>query len=145
MPFADYEDITIANIKCACQKYFLPRVGKNVICDVLAGEQGPSCSTLEQIPDIKLVHIRFIQRPDKEQLDHMEYKSDIFSPPAMSNKKRKITSDPMPPPTEFKTASTGLSKRMKTFPKSLSVSDMMKLGKVVKKKASTAIALRSFD
>ena len=36
--FADYEDITIANIKCACQKYFLPRVGKNVICDVLAGE-----------------------------------------------------------------------------------------------------------
>ena len=34
---------------------------------------------------------------------------------------------------------------MKTFPKSLSVSDMMKLGKVVKKKASTAITLRSFD
>ncbi len=30
------------------------------------------------------------------------------------------------------------------FPKSLSVSDMMKLGKVIKKTANTAIELRSF-
>ena len=75
----------------ACQKHFLPRVGKNLVCDVLAGEQGPSCSMVEQIPDLKLVHVRFIK-----------------------------------------------------FPKSLSVSDMMRLRKVIKKTVNVAIEMRSF-
>ena len=38
VPFADYEDITLPNIKLACEKHFLPTVGKSVTCDVLAGE-----------------------------------------------------------------------------------------------------------
>ena len=59
VPFAEYEDLTLANIKLACEKYFSNTVGKSV---VLASEQGPSCSTLEQVPDLRLVHIRFIQR-----------------------------------------------------------------------------------
>ena len=29
----------------------------------MAGEQGPSCHTMEQIPNIKLIHIRFLDRP----------------------------------------------------------------------------------
>eukprot|EP00794_Sanderia_malayensis_P004140 gene4140-4693_t len=29
-------------------------------CDVLADERGPSCKSFEQIPDLKLIHIRFI-------------------------------------------------------------------------------------
>ena len=32
-----------------------------MICDVLAGEQGPSCASLDQIPDLKVVHVRFIE------------------------------------------------------------------------------------
>ena len=61
VPFAEYEDLTLANIKLACEKYFSNTVGKSVVCDVLASEQGPSCSTLEQVPDLRLIHIRFIQ------------------------------------------------------------------------------------
>ena len=62
MPFVEYEDLTLANIKLACEKYFSNTVAKSVVCDVLASEQGPSCSTLEQVPDLRLIHIRFIQR-----------------------------------------------------------------------------------
>ena len=30
-------------------------------CDILAGEQGPSCSTLDQTPDLnKVIHVRFL-------------------------------------------------------------------------------------
>jgi hypothetical protein len=40
---SDSEDLTIEIIKRACETHFLPQIGKNVVCDVLAGEQGPSC------------------------------------------------------------------------------------------------------
>ena len=29
-------------------------------CDVLAGEQGPSCYSLKQLPSLKVIHVRFI-------------------------------------------------------------------------------------
>ena len=35
-------------------------------CDVLAGEQGPSCFSVKQIPDFKVIHVRFIERSDGE-------------------------------------------------------------------------------
>lgn len=41
VPF-EHEEITIANIKDACKKHF-NQIEKNLICDVLAGERGPSC------------------------------------------------------------------------------------------------------
>ena len=37
-----------------------------MIYDVLMGEQGPSCSSLEQIPDLKVVHVRFIEPNDRD-------------------------------------------------------------------------------
>ena len=54
-----FEEVTIANIKLACEKHFAHRVGKNMSCDVLAAQQGPSCKTMSQIPN-KLIHVRFI-------------------------------------------------------------------------------------
>lgn len=33
---------------------------KNPVCDILAGEEGSSCKTLSQIPDPKVVYVRFI-------------------------------------------------------------------------------------
>ena len=86
VPFADYEDITLPNIKLACEKHFLPTVGKSVMCDVLAGEQGPSCSTLEQIPDLKLNHIGFIERQEQD------HESNIFPSPDEPPKRKKETS-----------------------------------------------------
>ena len=60
VPFEEDEEMTIGNIKSACERYFIPKIGKNLDCDVLAGEQGPSCKTVSQIPDLKVVYVRFI-------------------------------------------------------------------------------------
>ena len=47
------------------EKHFGRGVSGNLKCDVLAGEQGPSCHTLEQVPNInKLIHVRFIIEND---------------------------------------------------------------------------------
>ena len=50
VPFDESEEMTIGNIKSACERHFLPKIGKNLVCDILAGEQGPSCKSLSQIP-----------------------------------------------------------------------------------------------
>ena len=48
VPF-EYEELTVENIKRACLSHFDVREG--CVCDVLAGEQGPSCSSVKQIPN----------------------------------------------------------------------------------------------
>ena len=37
-----------------------------MICDVLAGEQGPSCASLDQIPDLKVVQVCFIEPNNRD-------------------------------------------------------------------------------
>ena len=37
-----------------------------MVCDILAGEQGPSCGTVQQIPNTKLIHVRFIDETEVE-------------------------------------------------------------------------------
>ena len=46
VPFPEDMDFDIENIKNACVKYFSPSIGKDVVCDVLAAEQGPSCKSV---------------------------------------------------------------------------------------------------
>jgi hypothetical protein len=58
VPF-HFEEVTIDNIKKACEKHFVKRVGKNLCCGMLAGEQGPSCKSVSQIQNTKLIHVRF--------------------------------------------------------------------------------------
>ena len=53
MPYK-YEELTIENIRKAC--HFA--VDRTMTCDVLAGEQGPSCNSIKQIPDTKVIHVR---------------------------------------------------------------------------------------
>ena len=110
VPFADYEDITLPNIKLACEKHFLPTVGKSVTCDVLAGEQGPSCSTLEQIPDLKLIHIRFIQRHEQD------HESNIFiNPDGPPKRKRRPASSVPIASTSVESDSTWSPKQIKVL------------------------------
>ena len=45
----DDDELTIEKIKDACLKHSAPQTGSNVVCDVLAGEQGPSCSHIKQV------------------------------------------------------------------------------------------------
>ena len=56
----DDDELKIEKIKGACLKHFAPQTGRNAVCDVLAGEQGPSCSHIKQVPDLKLIYVRFI-------------------------------------------------------------------------------------
>ena len=134
------DDLALNNIKLASQKHFLPGVGKNLVCNMLAGDQGPSCSMVEQIPDLKLVHVRFINVPDKEP-EEDPLKLDDYLPVSnflVPSRKRPETSVPMSP-SRPKHAAHSASR---TFPKSISVSDMIRLGKVIKKTANVAIELR---
>ena len=54
------DELTIEKIKVACLKHFAPQIGSNLVCDVLAGEKGPSCLNIKQVPDLKLIYVRFI-------------------------------------------------------------------------------------
>ena len=50
MPF-DYEELSFENVVKACEKHFRSKVDKDMACDILAGERGPPCTKLSQIPD----------------------------------------------------------------------------------------------
>ena len=143
--------MTIDNIKNACEKHFAETVGKNVCCDVLAGEQGPSCKSMNQIPNSKLIHVRFIPRTinvvDDDEAD-IENTSSL--PPAPSVvRKRKMESASTSyfsrsfPDSKRPTTSNGSPS--KCYPKRLSVLDMMKLGKIVDSRKTTVVDLYSFD
>ena len=56
VPF-EHEEITIANIKDACKKHFRPQIEKNLICDVLAGERGPSCEKMAHISNVEIADL----------------------------------------------------------------------------------------
>lgn len=58
VPFGSEQDLSIENIKIACEKHF--SLGRGLKCDVLAGEQGPCCKATEQIPNMKVIYLRFI-------------------------------------------------------------------------------------
>ena len=56
----EYEEFTVENIRRACEKHFA--VDQSISCYILAGEQGPSCNTVKQIPDSRVIHVRFVER-----------------------------------------------------------------------------------
>jgi hypothetical protein len=64
--FVSYKnsDVTIENLKQACQAHFSSKglMEKGTAIDILAGERGPSCNELAQIPDFKIIHVRFVPR-----------------------------------------------------------------------------------
>lgn len=135
--FEDYGDLTIENIKEACVKHY-NMSSDNILCDVLAGEQGPSCSSLKQIPSLKVIHVRFVDKADVEILD---------PPPIQaSHKKPRIHSvgDLSTTPMSQQTKETSASSPSKFVPRSLSVVDMLKLGKVINKN-TTSIEIYDFD
>ncbi len=58
--------LTIDNIKKACTRQFKRNIGAGMVCDILAGNQGPSCRTVKQIPNLNLIHVQFI--PESEEV-----------------------------------------------------------------------------
>ena len=57
VPF-NFEELTLDNIKMACQTYYKAPMGS---CDVLASDRGPSCTRIEQLKGKKIYYIRFLE------------------------------------------------------------------------------------
>ena len=53
----EYSEVTLENIKGACKVHYR---GNLTTCDILASEQGPSCSWLDEVPRFKVNYVRFI-------------------------------------------------------------------------------------
>ena len=92
VPF-EYEDVTIDNIKKACQKHF--KEHRN--CDVLASEQGPSCSRIDQLLSLKIIHIRFtnekaFRKPPFPEISSFPKTSDILGIPSKHPKSFSVVS-----------------------------------------------------
>ena len=141
-------DITIDGIKQACLIHFQTKghIGKGMEVDILAGERGPTCTSLHQIPDLKLIHVRFIPRVvevDKvglsmPSLGASKGVSSSISLSVRDNYSRYAKSAESPP-------KSSRAKRSQTFPKSLSLSTMLNLGRVIKTPSDlTVIDLSTF-
>lgn len=162
VPFPEKLEFNIENIKSACLKHFAPTIEDDIVCDILAGEQGPSCKSVNQIPDLKVIHVRFVPEAtsapdiakkasirkrkatasDAADIDVVDI-DDWNSPRVSSTSHFQIKSSPNK--IQKRTATGSVSAESKYIPKSLSISDMIKLGKVNKSTATTVVKLYQFD
>ncbi|CAB4020160.1 transient receptor potential cation channel subfamily M member 6-like, partial [Paramuricea clavata] len=143
VPFPEKLEFNIGNIKSACLKHFAPTIGSDVVCDILTGEQGPSCKCHNQIPDLKVIHKR---KAIDSLIDSGAFDVDDWEPPKPSIASHLETKSS---PNKFRkpgdTVSADFSSQSKHIPKSLSISDMIKLIKVNKLTATTLVKLYQFD
>ena len=85
VPF-EYSEVTLENIEHACKIHYRENLKT---CDILASEQGPSCSRLDQIPSFKVIYIRFIM-PESGKYIHSEtLELDPFQSQPQHKKMRK--------------------------------------------------------
>ena len=54
----DFDTINLEYIRTACHTHI--DYDEGIFRDILASEQGPSCTTIIQIPKLNLIHSRFI-------------------------------------------------------------------------------------
>jgi len=63
----EYEELSIEKVREACMLHYetlLEMEIEFIECDVLAGEQGPSCSSFDELPNPdKVIYVRFIKTP----------------------------------------------------------------------------------
>ena len=76
IPF-EFDELTINNIKIAYLSHFA--VDPSMTCDIVAGEQGPSCRSLRQVPDSKVIHVRFMLEPNNE-LEAIDQSANCTNP-----------------------------------------------------------------
>ena len=142
----EFEEYTIENIKGACMKHFeIPEDGI-LCCDVLAGEQGPSCLSVKQIPDFKVIHVRLIERSDGQgKLETKRTRPVAHSSPVQAGLPRRATAGVEIVATSHPCGirPEKVSPESSFIPKSLSVVDMLKLGNQIKR--TTAIEIYNFN
>ena len=58
-----FSELTMEKIKMVCVNYFSELNNENIedmTCDVLATEKGPPCTRIEQIPNPRVILVRFV-------------------------------------------------------------------------------------
>ena len=126
IPFDEYEELTLDNIKEACENFYKAPEDS---CDILASDRGISCTKLEQLKGKKVFFIRFI-------------------PPCDVGTKDKMP--PLPPARPCTSVPINLSNtppKSAVPPKSLSISQLLKAGELVKpaKQNLATLELERFD
>ena len=129
VPFDQFEELTVDNIKEACEQHFTElKESDNLVCDVLAGEQGPSCRTIGQIPDQKVFHVRFVHA---NSLGDRSIVNKVKPAGPARTSTNAVKSVPVHSVSLFPTTTAS-----KVYPKSLSVVEMLKLGKKIEQSSS---------
>ena len=139
VPFDEFNEISIENIKKACMKHY--GMPDTMCCDMLAGEQGPSCSSMKQLLSLKVIHVRFIEFTGAPNM------ADVGDdgPARKQIKKNDKTYDKNPGPSAaLSEPCTSQGRRSKFVPRSLSVAEILRLGKLITK-TTDVIDVHHFD
>ena len=121
----EYEEVTIDNIKKTCQKHF--KEYRNY--DLQVSLQSPSHSTIDQLPCLKIIHIRLTNDLSRKwsfpEISSFTKTSDIF------------LGIPSKHPKSFSVVSKQVQKRSASvIPRRLSASDMLRQGTLIRKNNS---------
>ena len=138
VPFK-YDTVTLDNIKKACKSYF--DVASFMSCDVLAGERGPSYTSIDQVKSLKLLHVRFYiddkvtEKGDDEGLDSIGIPASSSRSAAKKTKVGKPDKITVEYVMESRRSLTLNSPpkvvQQSAFPKSVPLSSLLQLGKLI--------------
>ncbi len=118
-------------------------------CDVLAGERGPSYSSIDQIKNLKLLHVRFYFHNNVPELtdgdDKASYSLSSESTFSSKTKKPKVehisVEDVANSRRSLPVRSPKKAVQSSTFPTSVSLSTLLQVGKVIHPKCNEIIEL----
>ena len=105
----------------------------------MASEQGPSCFRIEQLPSLKIIHIRFTNDLYRKQsfpeISSFPKTSDCLGIPSKQPKSLSVISKKVEKHSAF------------VIPRSLSAADMLRLGTLIRKqnKNDVKVVVVSFD
>ena len=132
VPFS-YESLTLENIKNVCKKHF--DIGSYMECDVLAGERGPSYTSIEQIKSFKLLHVRFYFASKTSNVNLLDQEDEVDYFTATDSKSKEQTKECSAPVQKSPKKVTTKS----AYPKSVPLSSLLKLGKIIPPKCNQDI------
>ena len=132
VPFSKHFELTIKNIKQACEQHYnAPRNS----CDILVSDRGPSCTKIDQIKGRKVYLVRFLESTNKSCFETPE----ASTTDNQDIQERCSNSVPRSLPKQL------INIPKSTYAKSLSIGDLLKAGQLIKKSQSKKLSLEYFD
>ena len=130
IPFEDYEELNLENIKGARERFYNAPAGS---CDIIASDRGPSCSKFKQIKGRKVFFIRFLE--PKENAD-----CTFWAPEASFEHTPACPKSVPASPSQVKRVTTST-----VVPKSVSITQLLRAGTLVKPLKTATLHLEHFD